>query len=236
MSREFQATDVGRMRSHNEDSCGIFMPACYVVADGMGGHAAGEVASRMLLDTVREDLEGRSAIGEEELRQAVCAANRRICEAARGSAALSGMGTTATLFHIEGAVGSWAHVGDSRLYLLRAGAFHQITRDHSYVEDLVAQGEITEAEARRHPQRNMLTRAVGVEEQLDVDTGHMELLPGDVLLLSTDGLTNMLSEDVIRETLLTRKDDTDPANVLVARAVENGGLDNVTAIVVVYEP
>ena len=237
LSKEFQATDIGRVRSHIEDSSGAFAPACYVVADGMGGHAAGEVASRMLFDTVRVCLEGRTGIDEEELKRAIAEANRRICEAARASAALAGMGTTATILHIEGHTGIWAHVGDSRLYLLRAGALRQLTRDHSYVEDLVVQGEITEEEARRHPKRNMLTRAVGVAGELAVDTGRMELSPGDVLLLATDGLTNMVTDDAIRELLLAGAgSEGDMASRLVARAVENGGLDNVTAVVVVYAP
>lgn len=236
MSKEFQATDTGRVRSHNEDCCGIFAPACYVVADGMGGHAAGEVASGMLLDTVRTCLEGRSGLGEEELRQAVIEANRRICETAKASAALSGMGTTATLLHVDAGKGAgyWAHVGDSRLYLMRAGVLTQITRDHSYVEDLVAQGEITEEEARRHPQRNMLTRAVGVEELVEVDTGCVNLQMGDVLLLSTDGLTNMVTDEAICTMLCEARED--PAKTLVSRAVENGGIDNVTAVVAEYAP
>ena len=142
------------------------------------------------------------------------------------------MGTTATLLHVSGSTAFWAHVGDSRLYLLRGDRFCQITRDHSYVEDLVEQGEITEAEARIHPRRNLLTRAVGIETELVVDTGSFPLEAGDVLLLATDGLTKLVSDPEI--VMLLRSGAADPAAELIRAALAAGGTDNITAIVVVY--
>ena len=142
------------------------------------------------------------------------------------------MGTTATIFHYEDKNGFWAHVGDSRLYLLRAGKICQLTRDHSYVEDLVASGSITREEARIHPQKNMLTRAVGISENLSVDTGSFEIQPSDTVLLSTDGLTNMVDDALIESILM--EEHANPARVLVDAALAAGGKDNVTAVVVTF--
>ena len=234
MIQVYQATDVGRIRQGNEDSVAVFEPSVYVVADGMGGEAAGEVASHLLVDTVQQSLSGDMDIVEDSLRQAVLAANQAILECAAATPAYQGMGTTATLLHIrtDERQACWAHVGDSRLYLLRTGAgLQQITRDHSYVEDLVAQGSITEAEAKVHPRRNLLTRAVGVDNRLTVDTGSLLLEESDILLLATDGLMKHVSDDAITD-LLTSGTER-PAQALVQRALEAGGSDNITAIVVV---
>ena len=181
MIQVYQATDVGRVRQGNEDSVVVFEPSVYVVADGMGGEAAGEVASHLLVDTVRQTLAGSRDIVEDSLRQAVLAANDVILTCVAETPAYQGMGTTATLLHIDEdeRQACWAHVGDSRLYLLRDGAaLQRVTRDHSYVEDLVAQGSITEDEAKVHPRRNLLTRAVGVDRDLSVDTGRLALKIG----------------------------------------------------------
>lgn len=210
----------------------MFAPEVYVVADGMGGHAAGEVASHILVKSVQADLSGREGIREAELCDSIRHANHEILATVAENPDCQGMGTTATVLHLEEGQAFWAHVGDSRLYLLRSGQLMQITRDHSYVEDLVEHGEITEAEARNHPQKNMLTRAVGVEEELEVDSGSFAVAVGDVLLLATDGLMNMVPEDEIAA-ILSRNDE-DPAKSLVAAALHYGGRDNVTAVVVVY--
>lgn len=232
MSKVYEATDVGCVRPTNEDSAAVFDPEVYVVADGMGGHAAGEVASHILVKAVRDDLLGLAGIQEQELCRAVHRANHEILATVAEHPDCQGMGTTATLLHIEHGVAFWAHVGDSRLYLLHDGVLRQITRDHSYVEDLVEHGELTEEEARIHPQKNMLTRAVGVEEALDVDSGRFALQPGDILLLATDGLMNMVSEEEI--TRILQQVQQDPAKALVEAALQSGGRDNVTAVVVVY--
>ncbi len=234
MIQVYQATDVGRVRQGNEDSVVVFEPSVYVVADGMGGEAAGEVASHLLVDTVRQTLAGSRDIVEDSLRQAVLAANDVILTCVAETPAYQGMGTTATLLHIDEdeRQACWAHVGDSRLYLLRDGAaLQRVTRDHSYVEDLVAQGSITEDEAKVHPRRNLLTRAVGVDRDLSVDTGRLALKGGDVLLLATDGLMKHVSDEEIAELLLA--ENANPAQTLIQRALDAGGSDNITAVVVV---
>ena len=234
MIQVYQATDVGRVRQGNEDSVVVFEPSVYVVADGMGGEAAGEVASHLLVDTVRQTLAGSRDIVENSLRQAVLAANDVILTCVAETPAYQGMGTTATLLHIDEdeRQACWAHVGDSRLYLLRDGAaLQRVTRDHSYVEDLVAQGSITEDEAKVHPRRNLLTRAVGVDRDLSVDTGRLALKGGDVLLLATDGLMKHVSDEEIAELLLA--ENANPAQTLIQRALDAGGSDNITVVVVV---
>ena len=239
MAESFAYTDVGRVRPTNEDSALCFAPGVAVVADGMGGRAAGEVASSLLVQTVRESLEqAPRPWGEEALRQAVALANEKILAEAEKYPACEGMGTTATLVSyadagVDGNAGGeavWAHVGDSRMYLLRGGELRQITRDHSYVEGLVESGSITEAEARKHPRKNVLTRAVGVEPDVEVDTGRLALQKGDTLLLATDGLTNMVEDADIARNLLEHPKD--PAYALGTAANDAGGRDNITAVVV----
>ncbi|SFH62998.1 Stp1/IreP family PP2C-type Ser/Thr phosphatase [Selenomonas caprae] len=234
MIQVYEATDVGLVRPRNEDCAVVFEPSTYVVADGMGGHVAGEVASHLLTDTVRRQLSGVAAIGEEELRQAVLAGNRAILDCEKENPDYKGMGTTATVLHLAGDEAYWAHVGDSRLYLLRGDSLRQVTRDHSYVEDLVVEGTITEAEARVHPKRNYLTRAVGVEADLEVDTGRFSVQQQDILLLATDGLMKAVDDDAIGEIL--RAGGEDPAAELIQQALAGGGRDNITAIVVVCGP
>lgn len=231
--RVYQTTNVGLVRRINEDAVLCFDPYTYLVADGMGGHAAGEVASRILVDTIRQTLTVQPAPwGENELSQAVLRANEAILKRVSEAPELRGMGTTATLLHFEGNTAYYAHVGDSRLYLIRGGYMMQITRDHSYVEELVAMGSITHEEARNHPRKNLLTRAVGVMEKLSVDSGSFGIEQGDRLLLCTDGLTNMVSDNDIMELL---KGEGNPADALISKAMEAGGSDNITAIVVVYD-
>ena len=231
MIQVYEATDVGLVRPRNEDCAVVFEPSTYVVADGMGGHVAGEVASHMLTDTVRRQLAGVAAIGEDELRQAVLAGNQAILDCEDENPDYKGMGTTATVLHLADDEAYWAHVGDSRLYLLRGESLQQVTRDHSYVEDLVVEGTITEAEARVHPKRNYLTRAVGVEAELQVDTGHFHVEQQDILLLATDGLMKTVEDEEISRILRAGYDD--PAAELIQRALAGGGKDNITAIVVV---
>lgn len=231
----YTATDVGRVREVNEDSFTVIAPETYVVADGMGGHAAGEVASRILVDTAKELLDRPEVFYSElVLKKAVLRANDAILSQASEVPEYAGMGTTATLFHREGEQGIWAHVGDSRIYLLRGQELCQITRDHSLVEDLVENGSITREEARNHPRKNILTRAVGAEENLLVDTGSLRLQNGDRLLLCSDGLTNMVTDAQIQE-ILQDGHPMDKAAVLVQKALEAGGTDNITAIVVEYD-
>ena len=226
-----KATDRGKVRESNEDACAFIPPDTYVVADGMGGYAAGEVASAMLVDVFAEMFsDAVHECGEKALLHAVQAANSKILCAAAASEARKGMGTTVVALQYRENAAYWAHVGDSRLYLLRKGVLRRLTRDHSFVQDLVERGSITEEEARNHPKKNLLTRAVGVEEKLVVDTGSFTPEAGDIFLLCSDGLTNMVGEAAIRETL--QGESADKARTLVELALLAGGFDNITAIVV----
>lgn len=233
MIEVFQMSDIGLQRSLNEDSLLCRPPADFVVADGMGGHVAGEVASHIFTATMAELLDGEPHIDQDGLRAMVIAGNRAILASIRSHPERKGMGTTATCLHLENGRGIWAHVGDSRLYLLRQGNMRQVTQDHTYVNDLVANGSITPLEAETHPKRNMLLRAVGVEEFVQVDTGEFALHTGDIMLLCSDGLTNMVTEAAI-QTVLEAKNCANPAASLVDCAKAGGGLDNISVIVVKY--
>lgn len=232
MTKVYQASDIGKVRENNEDSLAIFPPEIYMVADGMGGRAGGEVASGLAVKTIQAQTAKRP-LHEAELRQAVMAANEAILAMARSHQEYDGMGTTVTLLHLEAAMAYWAHVGDSRLYLFRAGALQQITRDHSLVADLVAKGSITREEARFHPQRNMITRAVGTEQDLSVDTGVFPLCDGDTLILCSDGLTSAVTDEEIRQVLAENRCD-DKAAALVERALALDSQDNISVVVVCY--
>ncbi len=235
MVNVYQATNVGKVREVNEDSCAVLESDVYVLADGMGGHAAGEIASHIMVDTVRKLLsETGISYSELVLKKVIQQANQAILAEAAQVPEQAGMGTTVVLLHREGNIGQWAQVGDSRLYLLHDGVLQQVTRDHSLVEDLVQNGTITREEARSHPRRNILTRAVGVEENVIVDTGVISLTAGDTLLLCSDGLTNMVSDAEIRD-ILQERDGNDKAAELVERALSAGGSDNITVIVMEYD-
>ncbi len=235
MVKVYKATDVGPVRKMNEDSLISIIPDTYIVADGMGGHAAGEIASHLLIKTAQDFLRGRDIVYSELLlKEIILKANDAILAASERHSEYMGMGTTATIFHREGTLGVWAHVGDSRLYVLQNGVLKQITQDHSLVEDLVRNGTITEEQARTHPHKNVLTRAVGVDEELLVDMGNFAMQKGDKILLCTDGLTNVLRDEEIQD-VLQEQASVDKAEVLVAKALAAGGLDNITAIVVEYD-
>ena len=222
------ATDVGKVRDHNEDGYLIDADLALVaVADGMGGHRGGEVASAIALDALH------AAFSETGgLRDAVRAANDAVLERGANEAQLRGMGTTLT----AGVLGIddtllVGHVGDSRAYLLRDGQLSRITTDHSLVEELIAAGELTEEEAVRDPRRSMITRAIGLEADLDVDLYPVALAPGDRVLLCSDGLTTMLHEDAILSILAGEPDPVKAALKLVAAANAAGGVDNTTVLV-----
>lgn len=229
MAKVFQATHVGKVRYNNEDSLIVIEPETYVVADGMGGVQAGEVASQMLIETVQSFLSKTPRPWYEKiLAQAILLANDKILNTARHHEEYHGMGTTATILSMDGKHAHFAHVGDSRLYLLRGDDFKQITEDHSYVETLVKRGEITAAEARLHPMKNILTQAVGALANLHIDADNFPAQSGDKFLLCTDGLTNMVEDADIKKILQTA---TEPAEALIEAALEAGGKDNVTVIV-----
>lgn len=230
MAKIFQATHVGKVRQNNEDALIVIKPETFVVADGMGGASAGEVASQMLIETVKNFLAKTPAPWDEKiLSQAILLANDKILNESRRNENYHGMGTTATILSIDGDNAYFAHVGDSRIYLLRNNVFRQITEDHSYVETLVRNGELTPEQARVHPMRNVLTQAVGAISEIYIDVANFPAKFGDVFLLCTDGLTNMVDDDAIARILQT---EPNPADALIEAALDAGGKDNISVIVV----
>lgn len=230
MAKIFQATHVGKVRYNNEDSLIVIEPNTFVVADGMGGAQAGEVASQMLVETVKSFLaETPPPYDEKILSRAITLANDRILEMARRNQNYRGMGTTATILSLDGRQAYFAHVGDSRIYRLRNNFLEQITEDHSYVETLVRRGELTPEEARVHPMKNVLIQAVGAVDELFIDTASFTVEGGDTYLLCTDGLTNMVEDASIAEIL---QNAPNPADALINAALDAGGRDNISVIVV----
>ena len=222
-------TDVGCVREHNEDSLAV-APPLYVVCDGMGGHAAGEVASEIAVDVICDRAPAHpdaSALG-----QAVEEANLAIIRAAREGVGRAGMGCTCTAAMLEKDKLVIAQVGDSRAYLLHKGQMQQLTRDHSLVADLIEAGQITEAEARVHPQRSVITRALGSDPRTQPDLFELTAEAGDRLLLCSDGLSTMLEDDQIAKILASHSEPQRCAAQLVNEAVGRGGYDNVTVIAV----
>jgi serine/threonine protein phosphatase PrpC len=224
------ATDIGLVREGNEDSYLVEEPL-FAVADGMGGHRGGEVASRLALDTI-ESLFRR---GQGALAEQVQEANRAVFERSSLDRAVAGMGTTLTAALVEDDRARLAHVGDSRAYLYRDGELRMLTEDHTLVNRMVQQGEITEAEAERHPQRSVVTRALGVEMSVPVDEVIVDLERGDRLLICSDGLTGMVDDESIAELLSRESDPQGAAEALVRAANEAGGVDNTTVIVIALE-
>jgi serine/threonine protein phosphatase PrpC len=226
-----QATrsDTGRQRSANEDSFFVRAPI-FVVADGMGGAQAGEVASKAAADSFDIDLPAGSP--EQVLRETILAANRTIHELARADPSRAGMGTTLTAAIVsaereEVAIG---HVGDSRAYRLRAGRLEQLTRDHSLVEEMRRKGQLTDAQAQDHPQRSIITRALGPEPDVEPDVQTVPAAPGDVFLICSDGLTTMLDEAQIAKLLKGASSMDAAVRALVDEANRAGGRDNITAL------
>jgi PPM family protein phosphatase len=220
------ATDIGQVREGNEDSFLIVEPL-YAVADGMGGHRGGEVASSLALETVQGMFERR----EGSLAEQVAEANRAVFDRSQSDRKVSGMGTTLTAAQVEGNRVHLVHVGDSRAYLLHGAELTQITEDHTLVHRMVMEGEISEEEAETHPHRSILTRALGVDRNIQVDEGDLEVASGDRLLLCTDGLTGMVAEGQIREILLETVDPQEAVEKLVRGANSAGGIDNITAVI-----
>ncbi len=230
-------TNVGQVRKGNEDAL-LVRDSVYAVADGMGGHLAGEVASATALEPV-EQLDGRifqdDAAAVTALRDAVVAANQRVSQLAQENPDYRGMGTTLTAALVEGRRLHVAHVGDSRAYLLRDGQFSQLTDDHTLVQHLIDEGQITQEEAANHPQRSVVTRAIGVSEDVDVDSMSLELVPGDQLLLCSDGLTGVVEDQRIARTLMEGDDPDEAVATLIDLANEAGGPDNITVLLLRYE-
>lgn len=230
----FGVTDAGKVRKNNEDSLLVGDgrdETLFAVADGIGGFEAGEVASSITIDVLREMEPGDSF--EEAVREA----NRRILEASHNDKRLSGMGTTVVAARFSGTqrepVAEIAHVGDSRAYLLRDGELTPVTEDHSLVAELVRSGDLTRAQASNHPQRNLITRAIGADEEVEVDTSTLPVRADDRVMLCSDGLSDMVPENRIREILAASPEDPEtPARRLLTAALDAGGTDNITVVVV----
>jgi PPM family protein phosphatase len=222
------ASDTGKKRRRNEDNY-VVAPPLFAVADGMGGAQAGEVASKLAASAL-EDAEG-PLHGVEHVAELIREANRRVYERAASDPAASGMGTTMTVAVVENGVVAIGHVGDSRAYLIRDGKMEQLTDDHSLVNELLKSGKLSPEEAEVHPQRSVITRAVGTDPDVDVDAFTIDAHEGDVFLLCSDGLTDMVEDEHILDLIERHRDDLDRAvRSLVAAANRGGGEDNITAV------
>ena len=222
-------TDPGRIRRRNEDAF-VLDPPLFAVADGMGGAQAGEVASRLAAAAFREYHEADGLAPDERVQAIIQEANRRIYERARADSDASGMGTTVTAALLIGGRVTVGHVGDSRAYRIRNGQLEQLTEDHSLVGDLMRSGRLTPEEADAHPQRSVITRALGTDPDVDVDTSTVDVQPGDLFLLCSDGLTTMVADADILGILAAAPTLDDAARELVRAANTGGGEDNVTVV------
>jgi PPM family protein phosphatase len=217
----------GRKRRRNEDAW-VCHPPIFAVADGMGGARGGEIASRVAATALGESVNGS---GEDRVVALIQEANRQVYERAREDSDASGMGTTITVAVFENGIVSIGHVGDSRAYLIRDHSVDQLTEDHSLVAELVRSGRLSPEEAESHPQRSVITRALGTDPDVDVDSFSIEAKPGDLFLICSDGLTTMVDDETILGVVEPRRDDLDAAaKELVAAANRNGGEDNITVV------
>jgi len=227
VAEHFSDSDLGRQRQGNEDSYFVRSPL-FAVADGMGGAQAGEVASRMAVEAFDPGLpDGRPS---ERLREIISEANEAIHETSRSDDRRAGMGTTVTAAYVGEEDVTIAHVGDSRAYLLRRGELNRLTRDHSLVGELVARGKLTEEQAEQHPQRSVITRALGPEPAVQVDTETYPAREGDVFLLCSDGLTSMVPEPRVHELLAGAGSLAEAGRKLISAANDAGGRDNITVV------
>jgi PPM family protein phosphatase len=221
-------TDPGRTRRHNEDAY-VIEPPLFAIADGMGGAQAGEVASRLATAALKEA--GADGGGEQRISDLIQEANRRVYDRSSSDPNTSGMGTTITVALVEDDRVAFGHVGDSRAYLIRNAQMEQLTEDHSLVNELLKTGKLSPEEAETHPQRSVITRALGTDPDVDVDTFSVRAETGDLFLLCSDGLTDMVSEQSILDVVERNRQDIDVAlRALVKAANRGGGQDNITVV------
>ncbi len=239
MLKTFSITNIGRKRKVNQDFVYTSeqpvgkLPNVFIVADGMGGHKAGDYASKVTVETiVAEILKSEEAEAAVVLEQAIKTANTLIRKCAEEYPEMEGMGTTVVAATCDGDVLRVANVGDSRLYIANNKEIRQITRDHSLVEEMVRMGGIAREEARNHPDKNIITRAVGADDAVKPDFFTVRLNRGDIVLMCTDGLTNMLEDEEIRMILEESRDMVEKAEELVKAANEKGGKDNISVILI----
>lgn len=239
MLKTFSATDIGRKRKTNQDYVYTSeqpvgpLPNLFLVADGMGGHNAGDYASRLAVESILEKI--ADSTEKDPMRnfdEAIRFANSRIRKVAAESAELEGMGTTVVAAACEGRRLYVANVGDSRLYVVNHFGIRQVTKDHSWVEEMVRMGELEKEQARNHPDKNIITRAVGADDTVKADFFVVQLEEGDEVLMCTDGLTNMLEDEEIRMILDGARDIVEKAQELVKAANDNGGRDNISVILI----
>jgi protein phosphatase len=229
IGRVATVTDTGRKRRRNEDAF-VSEPPLFAIADGMGGAQAGEVASRLAAAAVRERVPDALA-GEDRIFDLIQEANRRVYDRSSTDPNTSGMGTTMTVALVEDGSVAFGHVGDSRAYLIRDGQMEQLTEDHSLVNELMKSGKLSPEEAEIHPQRSVITRAVGTDPDVDVDTFTVAAQTGDLFLLCSDGLTDVVAEEEILELVERNREDIDRAlRALVKEANRGGGEDNITVV------
>lgn len=236
--KSFSKTDVGVKRTMNQDSLfccdspvGSFRNL-FIVADGMGGHRAGDYASRLCIDSMVSMVKGSDSKTPVTIfEEAVAYANQTVYHEAQKKQEYEGMGTTMVACTLQGDTLYVANIGDSRLYLLQEG-IQQITTDHSLVEEMVKIGNITESEARVHPQKNIITRALGIDEEVQADYFEVQVQPSDIVLLCSDGLTNMVEDDEIEYIIHHSESLEEAGNALIEKANANGGSDNITAVLV----
>ena len=234
--KTFSMTDIGRKREVNQDY--VFatdetignLPNLLVVADGMGGHRAGDFASRFTVEVLAEEVQNcKETHPETILGNSIQAANERLLEEAEKDNRLEGMGTTLVAATILDHVLYFANVGDSRLYLINK-EIRQLSKDHSMVEEMVRLGGLTEEEAKHHPDKNIITRAIGVKKRVEPDFFEYRLKGGDIILMCSDGLTNMVDDDEIFQIVKSSRDIVEAVENLIQRANENGGADNIGVI------
>ena len=228
IGRVAAVTDPGRTRRHNEDAY-VIEPPLFAIADGMGGAQAGEVASRLATAALKEA--GANGGGEQRIADLIQEANRRVYDRSSSDPNTSGMGTTITAALVEDDIVAFGHVGDSRAYLIRDAEMEQLTEDHSLVNELLKTGKLSREEAETHPQRSVITRALGTDPDVDADTFSVRAETGDLFLLCSDGLTDMVSEESILDIVeRNRKDIEGALRALVKEANRGGGQDNITVV------
>ena len=235
--KTFSKTDIGMVREVNQDYVFVSdtpvgnLPNLLVVADGMGGHRAGEYASRLAVEVVKQELESSAMDSPEAMmKNAIAHANKRVLEAATQDANLRGMGTTLVAATVIDRTLYFSNVGDSRLYLLNDD-IKQLSKDHSLVQEMVRLGGINEEEAKSHPDKNIITRAIGAKDDIEVDFYEYRLKRGDIILMCTDGLSNMVEDEEMLHIVKCSRDVVEAVEQLIERAKENGGSDNIGVIV-----
>lgn len=221
---------IGLVRQRNEDRFYIGDSFC-IVTDGMGGYKGGEIASTMVVDTLAADMQRWQDVSADALRQAVAKANMAVYDCVKTTPALEGMGTTAVVAYVTGSDLYWANVGDSRLYVFHEDRLTQISTDHSMVQALYEAGELKADDMLQHPQRNVLTRAVGVGPVVDIDAGVYKVMPGDRILLCSDGLTGYIEQAVIEEAFRKEAKDERLIEDLMTLVYDQGARDNVTIVI-----